>query len=46
MKIIERRGFGSWNGESWNNYLILGKFWFHINRRFHYPFISFKKLPF
>jgi len=44
--FVKKAGFGGWDGESFTSYLILGTFWFHVNRRFRYPFISFKKLPF
>ena len=46
MKIIERCGFSGFDGENWVSYFVLGVFWFHVNRRFHYPFISFRNLPF
>lgn len=45
-KIIERCGFTSFDKGCFNSYFILGRFWFHINRKFRYPFISFEWIPF
>ena len=45
-KIIERCGFTGFEGQSFRTYRILDLFWFHINKKFCYPFISFKWIPF
>ena len=45
-KIIKKVGFSGWDGESWTTYRLLDRFWIHVNRRFRWPLISFKEIPF
>ena len=44
--FVKKVGFGGWDGESWTSYLVFGRLWVHVNRRFRWPLISFRWIPF
>ena len=46
MTIIEHKGSTGWNSNIFRTYLIFGRYWLHINKRFKWPLVSFIKLPF
>lgn len=45
-RVCENLGFSGWGRGSFRTYLLFGCIWLHVNKRFRWPLISFKRLPF
>lgn len=45
-KVLEKCGFSGLGVHSFRTYLIFGRLWVHVNKRFSWPLMSFKRLPF
>lgn len=45
-RIIKKLGFSGIDGESFVTYLLFGRIWFHVNRRFRWPLFRIVELPF